>query len=167
MSPANINVKKRKKEVKHVYLFWMFMTSAWSALQSCSQKKLLVTKELQERLVLGKKGVKTPSLNSFKEALKIFQRVKVVLSKILRRPTALVMSQVNATVNSLYWKRVLIFFYNEQALHTSIVKKEDAIEWFFRRCVRYTARGADGVNFRSHVKIRYIILNIISYSLVK
>ena len=74
------------------------------------QKKLLVTKELQERLVLGKKGVKTPSLNSSKEALKIFQRVKVVLSKILRRPTALVMSQVNATVNSVYWKRVLIFF---------------------------------------------------------
>lgn len=132
------------------------------------QKKLLVTKELQERLVLGKKGVKTPSLNLSKEALKIFQRVKVVLSKILRRPTALVMSQVNATVNSVYWKRVLIFFfYNEQALHTSIVKEEDAIEWFFRRCVRYTARGADGVNFRSHVKIRYIILNIISYSLVK
>lgn len=132
------------------------------------QKKLLVTKELQERLVLGKKGVKTPSLNSTKEALKIFKRVKVVLSKILRRPTALVMSQVNATVNSVYTENAfLYFFYNEQALHASIVKKEDAIEWFFRRCVRYTARGADGVNFRSHVKIRYIILNIISYSLVK
>ena len=131
-------------------------------------KKLLVTKELQERLVLGKKGVKTPSLNSSKEALKIFQRVKVVLSKILRRPTALVMSQVNATVNSVYTENTfLYFFYNEQALHTSIVKKEDAIEGFFRRCVRYTARGADGVNFRSHVKIRYIVLNIISYSLVK
>lgn len=132
------------------------------------QKKLLVTKELQERLVLGKKGVKTPSLNSSKEALKIFQRVKVVLSKILRRPTALVMSQVNATVNSVYTENAfLYFFYNEQALHTSIVKKEDAIEGFFRRCVRYTARGADGVNFRSHVKIRYTVLNIISYSLVK
>ena len=93
------------------------------------QKKLLVTKELQERLVLGKKGVKTPSLNSSKEALKIFQRVKVVLSKILRRPTALVMSQVNATVNSVYTENAfLYFFYNEQALHASIVKKEDAIE---------------------------------------
>lgn len=75
------------------------------------QKKLLVTKELQERLVLGKKGVKTPSLNSSKEALEIFQRVKVVLSKILRRPTALVLSQVNATDNSVYTENAFLYFF--------------------------------------------------------
>ena len=54
--------------------------------------------------------MKTPSLNSSKEALKIFQRVKVVLSKILRRP-ALVMSQVNATVNSVYTENAFLYFF--------------------------------------------------------
>lgn len=111
MSPANINVKKRKKRSKTCIFILNAYDISLISLTILFQKKLLVTKELQERLVLGKKGVKTPSLNSSKEALKIFQRVKVVLSKILRRPTALVMSQVNATVNSVYTENAFLYFF--------------------------------------------------------
>lgn len=94
-----------------MYIYFECLWHQLDQLDNLVPKKLLVTKELQERLVLGKKGVKTPSLNSSKEALKIFQRVKVVLSKILRRPTALVMSQVNATVNSVYTENAFLYFF--------------------------------------------------------
>lgn len=94
-----------------MYIYFECLWHQLDQLDNLVPKKLLVTKELQERLVLGKKGVKTPSLNSSKEALKIFQRVKVVLSKILRRPTALVMSQVNATVNSVYTENAFVYFF--------------------------------------------------------